>query len=109
MVNLPIVTSKYNCILKLEDSIKCCRCGRIHKNENGFECNKCKERDIMTKTTIISFSKILIINFKRIGEEYFYNHNVEIPPELDIDKYKYDIIFFIKHIGIAKSGHNIPL
>ena len=69
----------------------------------------CKERDIMTQTKIISFPKILIINFKRIGEKYFYNHNVEIPPELEIDKYKYEIIGFIKHIGGAKSGHNIAI
>ena len=63
----------------------------------------------MTKTIIISYPKILIINFKRIGEQHFYDHNVEVTSELNINKYKYELIGFIKHIGGEKSGHNIAV
>ena len=112
VLNLPIVTSQNNHIINL-DTLKVAidhyQYGRLHKNEEGFDCPKCKNRDIMTKSTIISYPKILIINFKRVGEQYFYNHNLEIPFELNVDKYKYELIGFIKHFGGAKSGHNIAI
>ena len=112
VLNLPIVTSERNYIINL-DSIKSAiehyQYARLHKNEEGFDCSKCKKRDIMTKTIIISYPKILIINFKRIGEQHFYDHNVEVTSELNINKYKYELIGFIKHIGGEKSGHNIAV
>lgn len=112
VLNLPIVTCENNHIINLESletAIKHYQLGRLHKEEEGFDCSRCKKRDIMTKSIIISYPKILIINFKRIGEQFFYNHKVEVPSELTIDKYKYELIGFIKHIGGAKSGHNIAI
>lgn len=109
VLNLPIAISDVQRISKLEDAFKCYQLWRTHKDKENFDCSDCKGRDTMNRSLIISYPKILIINFKRIGEEYFYNHNVEIPPELILDKYKYELIGFIEHIGGPKSGHNIAL
>ena len=109
VLNLPIVTLKNNQILKLEDALKYYEYKRLHKNKSGFDCPTCKGRDIQTQTKIISYPKILIINFKRIGEKYFYNHHVKIPAKLNLDKYRYELIGFITHIGGALSGHNIAI
>ena len=56
MVNLPIVTSKYNCNLKFEDAIKHYQYGRIHKM-NMVSNVRNVNKNIMTKTKIISFPK----------------------------------------------------
>lgn len=109
ILNLPIVTIQNNNILNLKNAIDYYQYGRLHKDEPSFICSKCNGRDILTQSKIISYPKILIINFKRIGENYFYNHDVEVPSELCLDKYKYELIGFIKHIGGAKSGHNIAI
>ncbi len=109
VLNIPIVTLQGNQILKLEDALKYYEYKRLHKNKNGFNCSSCKESNIQTQTKIISYPKILIINFKRIGEKYFYDHNVQIPAKLNLDKYNYELIGFIMHIGGALSGHNIAI
>ena len=109
VLNLPIAITDTQRISKLEDAFKYYQLWRTHKDKENFYCSACKERDTMNRSLIISYPKILIINFKRIGEEYFYNHDVEIPPKLILDKYKYELIGFIEHIGGSKSGHNIAL
>ena len=70
----------------------------------------------MQRTFIaISLPKVLIINFKRIGEGNYYNHNVEILEELKIrnlvdnEFYEYTLIGFIKHYGDGYSGHNFAI
>lgn len=109
ILNLPIVTIQNNNILDLKEAFDYFQYGRLHKDEPNFNCSKCGGRDILTQSKIISYPKILIINFKRIGENYFYNHDLEVPSELCLDKYKFELIGFIKHIGGAKSGHNIAI
>ena len=109
VLNIPIVSSKNISLDKLDDAIKYYQYKRLHKDEQGFDCPICKKYNIQTDTKIIAYPKILIINFKRIGEKYFYNHSVEIPPKLNLDKYRYELIGFIKHIGGAKYGHNIAI
>ena len=109
VLNIPIVTSRNYNIPTLEEAIKLYQYKRLHKDKQGFICQKCNGRDIQSLTKIISYPKILIINFKRIGEKYFYNHNVEVPSVLNLDKYQYELIGFIKHIGGAKSGHNMAI
>lgn len=109
VLNLPIAITDVQRIYKLEDAFKYYQLWRTHKKKENFDCSACKGWDTMNRSLIISYPKILIINFKRIGEEYFYNHNVEIPSELILDKYKYELIGFIEHNGGPKSGHNIAL
>ena len=113
VLSLPIVRATNDSILNLKDALEYFQLGRLHKDKPGFDCSKCKKlnkiQSIMTKTVIISYPKILIINFKRIGERYFYNHNVYIPETLNLDKYKYELFGFIEHIGGANSGHNIAI
>lgn len=109
VLNIPIVTMQKQSITDLNFAFKYYQFARLHKNDEGFNCSKCETKDILTQTKIISYPKILIINFKRIGEKDFYNHDVYVPSELSLDKYKYELIGFIKHIGGAKSGHNIAI
>lgn len=57
---------------------------------------------------------ILIINLKRKGENYIYNHTIDIPFLLEtqkIEKLKYfnliyDLIGFVSYVG-RKGGHNV--
>lgn len=110
ILNLPIVRETNDRIYKLEDAIKYYQYGRLHKKDDiGFDCPICEGKNIMTQTKIISYPKILMINFKRIGEKYFYNHTVEVPPILNLDRYNYELFGFIDHIGGAGSGHNIAI
>ena len=112
VLNIPIVRQTNDRILSLEKAIEYYEFGRLHsEKEEGFDCSNCKGKKILTQSIIISYPKILIINFKRIGENYFYNHPVDVPLELNFGKvkYKYELIGFIKHIGNDKSGHNIAV
>lgn len=111
VLNLPIVSTQANvCLKKLEDAISYYQYYRLHKNEKGFICDKCQQYNIRTCSKIISYPKILLINFRRVGEDSFYSHDVEVPSKLNVmDKYEYELIGFIKHIGGAKSGHNIAI
>ena len=99
----------------LEKAIEYYQYGQHHYNEEDFFCSKCKGNRIITQSIIISLPKFLIINFKRIGENNYYNHKVEIPNDLKIKNkldntdYEYELIGFIKHLGGADSGHNISI
>ena len=115
VLNLSIMTQNNNPIYTLEEAIKHYQYGQNHINEEGFYCPDCKNKKITTKSVLIYLPKILIINFRRIGEKDFYQHNVEIPEILEMNKiidkmdYKYELTGFIKHIGGANSGHNIAI
>ena len=120
VLNLSIMNNNNSPIYSLEKAIKYYQYGQTHLNEQSFYCSKCSKNKIITQSVIISLPKILIINFKRIGENDFYNHNVEIPMILEMDKLleksidfenecKYELTGFIKHIGGANSGHNIAI
>ena len=100
-------------IYTLNEAIEYYQKSQIHENESGFVCPNCKKYSILTQSLIISYPKNLIINFKRIGEKDFYNHNVLIPGILELPTsnyfYEYELIGLIKHIGGAFSGHNIAI
>lgn len=82
-------------ILTLEKVIKYCQNSNIHEKELGLNCPVCNNNIILTKSSIVYFPKILIINFKRIREKKFYNHNVEVPTNLILDNCKYELTGFI--------------
>ena len=110
VLNLSIMNINNNPIYTLEEAIKNYQYLQIYNKKKDFSCPNCPNNTILTQSIIISFPKVLIINFKRIGEKKFYNHNVDIPMNLKIDNdYEYELIGFIKHIGGANSGHNIAV
>lgn len=113
VLNLSIMDKNNTPILTLLEAINYYQKFQIHKNEKDFYCPICKKYNILTQSVIISYPQNLIINFKRIGEHYFYNHNLQIPEYLSIKTnnyiYEYELIGFIKHIGGAYSGHNIAI
>jgi ubiquitin C-terminal hydrolase len=113
VLNLSIMDKNNNPILSLPEAINYYQKYQIHTNEIDFACPNCKTNNVTTQNIIVSYPKNLIINFKRIGEHNFYNHNVQIPDILQIEfnnyTYVYELIGFIKHIGGANSGHNIAI
>ena len=115
VLNVPIIKTNNEPIYSLEESIIHYQHIQNHLNERGFSCPKCNGLNISTNALIISLPKTLIINFKRIGENNFYNHNVKIPEELKMrnlvnnEIYEYNLIGCIKHYGGGTSGHNIAI
>lgn len=109
VLNLSIMKHNNEPILTLEEAIKYYQNINAHNEEQGLYCPVCLNKIILTKSIIVYFPKILIINFKRIGEKNFYNHNVEVPSNLNLYNYEYELIGFIKHIGGANTGHNIAI
>lgn len=113
VLNLSIMKQNNESIKSLQEAIQYYQKEQIHKKEKNFVCQKCNNYNISTQSIIISYPKNLIINFKRIGEQHFYNHNVKIDEFMKIqtDKYlyEYELIGFIKHMGGAYSGHNIAI
>lgn len=118
VLNLSIMKNNYNKIKSIEEAISYYQEEQNHFIEKDFICPNCSSNGIITQSKIISLPKVLIINFKRIGEKHFYNHNVQVPNILVMENlimnqnysnYKYELIGFIKHIGGANSGHNIAI
>lgn len=115
VLNLPIITFNNTPIKSLIESIQYYQYGQLAVNDPDFICTKCGYKKISASSKIISLPKILLINFKRVGERNFYEHSVAIPNNLKLnDKlsnidYDYELIGFIKHIGNANSGHNIAI
>ena len=117
VLNLPIKTKDNRNITNLEEAIKYYQEKQNYNNNNIFKC-KCRQNNIEIETKIIGLPKILIINFKRVGEQSFYNHKVIINMDLKMgqlidnenySKYEYELIGFIIHIGNEISGHNIAI
>lgn len=115
VLNLSIMAPNNYPIKSLEEAIKHYQNEQKHFNDQSFSCSKCKELIISTKSVIIFLPKILVINFKRVGERDFYNHIVDIPMDLKMFNllynkyYEYELIGFIRHSGGADSGHNIAI
>ena len=82
---------------------------------NGFECSKCRDKNVSYITCIIKLPEILIIYLKRVGENTVYYHEIEIPhilktkliEKLNSFNKQYELIGFIKHFGNEKNGHNV--
>ena len=118
VLNLPIVDRDNKRISKLEKAIKYYQEKFIHIKEKDFICKQCDKSNISTQSILISLPKILIINLKRIGEQNFYSHNLDIPLNLyskdfsmnsNGNNYEYELTGFIKHYGGGNSGHNIAI
>ena len=115
VLNIPIMRKNSIPIHSLNEGINYYQEIQNHYNENGFICQKCKGNNISTQSRIISCPKYFIINFKRIGENCFYNHNVQIPSNFGVNNlvngvfYEYILTGFIKHYGGGSSGHNIAI
>lgn len=113
VLNLSIMDNNNKPILSLPEAINYYQKPQMHINDNDFLCPICQNKNVTTQNIIISYPKNLIINLKRIGEQNFYNHNLQIPNFLEIktsnSTYEYELIGFIKHIGGANSGHNIAI
>lgn len=115
VLNLSIMTQYNSPIGSLKEAIEYYQKEQKHYGEKDFFCSKCREKVISIQSKIISLPKIFIINFKRIGENNFYNHDVQIPYNFYMTdfiknkEYKYELIGLIKHLGGSSSGHNIAL
>lgn len=111
VLNLSIIDQNYKPIYKLQDAIENYQKIQINYNKNDelFPCPLCKKNQIFIQSLIIHYPKILIFNFKRIGEHYYASHNVDIPKILIIGDLNYELTGFIKHIGGSNSGHNIAI
>lgn len=111
VLNLSIINQNNEQISNIENAIQHYEKEYLHQGENGFNCPSCNNKDssIITQSVIISLPKVLIINLKRVGEKFFYAHNVQVQPTLKVLNYEYELIGFIKHIGGANSGHNIAI
>ena len=115
VLNIPIINKNKSPIHSLTEAIDYYQEEQKHYNEEGFSCPSCDKNVISTQSLIISFPNFFIINFKRIGEDSFYNHNVSIPMEFERknlvngDDNEYELIGFIKHYGNENSGHNIVI
>lgn len=114
VLNLPIIKKNNDKIINLEDAINYYQEKQNNKNNCQFNC--CINNNIEIQTKIIGLPKILIINFKRVGELSFYNHKIKIDINLEMGKliynknyfnYNYELIGFINHLGNEYSGHNI--
>ena len=115
VLNLSIMTQYNSPIGSLKEAIEYYQKEQKHFGEKDFFCSKCREEEISIQSKIISLPKIFIINFKRIGENNFYNHDVQIPYNFNMTdliknkRYEYELIGLIKHLGGSSSGHNIAL
>ena len=114
ILDIPIMNENKK-LNSLDECLNCYLITKDQKDIKGFECSSCKKKLLSLVTCILKLPKILIINLKRVGERYIYNHEIEIPFILktkDIEKLKkfnqnYELIGFVKHFGTDKSGHNI--
>ena len=111
---MPIINKDNEPIKSIEGTINYYQ----EKKDIQLKCSKCQNNEMEIETKIIGLPKILIINFKRIGEQNFYNNEVEINMNLKMgelienknyDNYKYELIGFIIHLGNELSGHNIAI
>ena len=118
VLNLPIVDRNNKRISSLEKAIKYYQEKCTHVGDKDFICNKCQQFEISTQSILISLPRIFIINFKRVGEQDFYSHNLDIPLNLyskdfaennNGKNYEYELTGFIKHYGGRNSGHNIAI
>ena len=102
---------------KLNSLFECFNCFLMTSDQSdkkNFDCPKCHEYYLSTQTFLLKLPQILIINLKRRGEKYIYNHNIDIPFTLEtqkIEKLKhfnltYDLNGFISYVG-ENGGHNI--
>lgn len=115
ILNLSIMKPNNTHISSLSECFEYYMQEQNHFNESRFSCHKCNNCKISTITRIISLPKVLIINFKRIGEGNNYNHNVEISEVLKIKNlvdntfYEYTLIGFIKYCGGENSRQYIAI
>ena len=118
VLNLPIVDKNNERINSLKQSMKYYQEKSFHYNEKEFSCKNCNQYYISTQSILISLPKIFIINLKRLGEQNFYSHNLEIPRSFEAKEiavnwnhsnFEYELTGFIKHYGGANSGHNIAI
>jgi len=114
ILDLPLIDGE----IKLKSLEQCLNCYLITKDQKGiqgFDCKKCYKNILSYSTSIVKLPQILIINLKRVGEKYIYNHEIKIPFTLNtnaIDKLdkinkNYELIGFIKHYGNETNGHNV--
>ena len=115
VLNIPIMKRNKIPIYSLIEAINYYQEKQYHENEKGFICNKCLGNNISTQSRIISCPKTFIINFKRIGENNFYGHNLDIPFDFKLTNlvdgmvYENTLIGFIKYYGSGNYGHNIAI
>ena len=110
--------SLYDEITKLTSLEQCINSFLFTKDKKGsdnFNCSNCSRKCLSHVISIVKLPPILIINLKRVGEKYVYDHDITIPSILKtktiekLEKFdmEYELIGFIKHLGSEKSGHNI--
>ena len=114
ILDLPLIDGE----IKLKSLEQCLNCYLITKDQKGiqgFDCKKCNRNILSYSTSIVQLPQILIINLKRVGEKYIYNHEIKIPftfntdsiDKLDKANKNYELIGFIKHFGNEMNGHNV--
>ena len=81
----------------------------------GMNCNNCKNKNISTKTLLITFPKFLLIVFMRNADGQYLSNNILYDDTLlimsdnDNKKYKYNLECVIEHRGGTDFGHYTAL
>lgn len=110
--------SLYDEITKLTSLEQCINSFLYTKDKKGFDnfnCSKCRRKCLSHVISIVKLPPNLIINLKRVGEKYIYNHDISIPfilktktiEKLENFDMEYELIGYINHFGNEKSGHNV--
>jgi ubiquitin C-terminal hydrolase len=114
ILDLPLIDGDIQ-LKSLEQCLNCYLITKDQKGIQGFDCKKCNRNILSYSTSIIKLPQVLIINLKRVGEKYIYNHEIKIPytfntnsiDKLDKANKNYELIGFIKHFGNEMNGHNV--
>ena len=84
ILDLPLIDGETN-LKSLEQCLNCFLITKDQKGIQGFDCEKCNRNILSFSTSIIKLPPILIINLKRVGERYIYNHEIKIPFSFNTD------------------------
>jgi len=114
MIKLPI----YNLALrKKKSNIELKEILDEYRTEKKMEmnCNICKNKNISTKTLLITFPKFLLVVFMRnadgqhLSNNIIYDDKLSIMSDYDNKIYKYDLECVIEHSGGIGFGHYTAL
>lgn len=114
MVKLPIYNlafRKKKSIIELKEILD------EYRTEKKIEvnCNNCKNKNISTKTLLITFPKFLLLVFMRnvdgqhLSNNILYDDTLSIMSDYDNKIYKYNLECVIEHTGGVDFGHYTAL
>ena len=114
MIKLPIYNLAYR---KKKSNIELKEILDEYRTEKKMDmnCNNCKNKNISTKTLLITFPKFLLLVFMRnvdglhLSNNILYDDTLSIISDYDNKIYKYNLECVIEHIGGVDFGHYTAL